>query len=68
MMAPPTVAMGMVNTSGSPRDLLRMAAVYPPTPIKKAPPRETNPTKWAKKSNPRVSRTYIPTMVITLFQ
>jgi hypothetical protein len=62
------VAIGMVNTGERPKDLLRMAAVYPPTPIKKAPPRETNPTKWAKKSNPRASRAYIAAMDTTRFQ
>ena len=59
IIAPPTVAIGMVNRGERPKDLFRIAAVYPPTPIKKAPPKETSPTKWAKKSNPRASRPYI---------
>jgi hypothetical protein len=47
--------MGMLRLIGKPREVLRIAARYPPTPMNKAPPRETNPTKWARKSNPRVS-------------
>jgi hypothetical protein len=50
IIAPRRVAMGMVKTSGTPNEVFRMAARYPPVPMKKAPPRETKPTKWARKS------------------
>jgi hypothetical protein len=54
---PAKVAMGKVKRIGNLKEVFRIAAIYPPLPTKKAPPRETNPTKWAKKSNPSASKT-----------
>jgi hypothetical protein len=48
--------MGMVKMGGKPNEVFRMAARYPPIPMKKAPPKQTNPTKWAKKSKLRANR------------
>ena len=50
------VAAGMVRKGGIPNEVFNMAARYPPVPIKKAPPRETNPTKLANRSKLRANR------------
>jgi hypothetical protein len=42
--------MGIDTMGGNPRIVFRIAAIYPPLPMKKAPPKETSPTKCAKKS------------------
>jgi hypothetical protein len=46
----------MVNPGGNPEYEFNDPAMYPPSPMKRAPPKETKPVKWAKKSNERESR------------
>jgi hypothetical protein len=54
--APAIVAMGIARRGGNPKEVFIMAERYPPTPINNAPPRETRPTKWAKRSKLTASR------------
>ena len=66
--APATVAMGMVRAGGHPRYAFNIPDMYPPVPIKRAPPKQTNPTYSAKKSKPSASSAKIPAEHKTLCQ
>ena len=68
IMAPPNVPIGMVSTGGNPNDEFKTPAMYPPVPIYRAPPKQTSPVKWARKSKAIASRAKIPIMATTLCQ
>jgi len=66
--APPNVPTGIVRAIDNPKYEFKTPLMYPPVPIKRAPPRQTIPTKLAKKSKIRASSAKMPIMHITLCQ
>jgi hypothetical protein len=66
--APPTEAIGIVSTGDNPSEEFKIPAMYPPSPIKRAPPRQTIPTKFAKKSKEIESNAKIHIIHTTLCQ
>jgi hypothetical protein len=56
----------MVMTMGNPNAEFKTPEIYPPTPVKKAPPRQTIPTKWARKSKLKASSAKIQARVVIL--
>jgi len=66
--APANVPIGIVSTGDNPNDEFKTPLMYPPVPIKRAPPRQTMPTKLAKKSKIRASRAKMHIIHMTLCQ
>jgi hypothetical protein len=56
----------MVMTMGNPNAEFRTPEIYPPAPVKNAPPKQTIPTKWARKSKLKASKAKIQAKVIIL--